>query len=283
MAGLAWWIAVFLSPAVRTATLGSLDPIAVAAFDVPLFVIGSAVAAFGMRAAAVVAAGWTGIVAVALAGYATITAEAGWGVLTMLAATACSGVALCFVMLGRVPTELIVRGPFAFRPAPARRHTAAHVGATLGQMALFWGFFLGLLPFALVWLEQRWAVSLPFHPMTAPAGVVVLLLASALGVSSAVTMSSRGSGTPLPSAMPNHLVIAGPYRWVRNPMAVAGIAQGLAVGLILGSWLVIVYAVFGSLLWNYAVRPLEEADLEDRFGAEFRQYRDSVRCWIPRW
>ncbi|MCT9872114.1 methyltransferase family protein [Paenarthrobacter aurescens] len=283
VAGLAWWIAVFLSPAVRTATLGSLDPIAVAAFDVPLFVIGSAVAAFGVRAAAVVAAGWTGIVAVALAGYATITAEAGWGVLIMFAATACSGVALCFVLLGRVPTGLIVRGPFAFRPASARRTTAAHVGATLGQMALFWGFFLGLLPFALVWLEQRWTVSLPFHPMTVPAGVVVLLLASALGVASAVTMSSRGSGTPLPSAMPNRLVIAGPYRWVRNPMAVAGIAQGVAVGLILGSWLVIAYAVIGSLLWNYAVRPLEEADLERRFGAEFRHYRDAVRCWVPSW
>jgi protein-S-isoprenylcysteine O-methyltransferase Ste14 len=95
-------------------------------------------------------------------------------------------------------------------------------------------------------------------------------------------MSSRGAGTPLPSAMPNHLVIAGPYRWVRNPMAVAGITQGVAVGLVLGSWLVIAYSMIGSLLWNYAVRPLEEADLEERFGAEFRQYRDAVRCWIPR-
>ncbi|WP_159700180.1 isoprenylcysteine carboxylmethyltransferase family protein [Arthrobacter sp. 18067] len=283
MAGVAWWIAVFLSPAVRTATLGSLDPIAVAVFDVPLFVVGSAVAAFGVRAAALVTAGWTGVVAVALAGYATITTEAGWGVLIMLAATACSGVAVCLVMLGRVPTELIVRGPFAFRPASARRTTAAHVGATLGQMALFWGFFLGLLPLALVWLEQRWGVSLAFPSMAVPAGLTILLLASALGVASAVTMSSRGSGTPLPSAMPNRLVIAGPYRWVRNPMAVAGISQGVAVGLLLGSWLVVAYAVLGSLLWNYAVRPLEEADLEDRFGAEFRQYRDAVRCWIPRW
>lgn len=65
-------------------------------------------------------------------------------------------------------------------------------------------------------------------------------------------------------------------------MAVAGITQGAAVGLILGSWLVVAYAVLGSLLWNYAVRPLEEADLEERFGAEFISYRESVSCWIPR-
>ena len=95
-------------------------------------------------------------------------------------------------------------------------------------------------------------------------------------------MSTLGGGTPLPSAMPNHLVIRGPYRFVRNPMAVAGVAQGIGVGLLLSSWLVVVYAVVGSVLWNYAVRPLEESDLEQRFGDEFGRYRASVRCWVPR-
>ena len=82
--------------------------------------------------------------------------------------------------------------------------------------------------------------------------------------------------------MPNRLVIAGPYRWIRNPMAVAGIVQGAAVGLIMHSWLVIAYAIAGSLVWNYAIRPLEEGDLEKRFGQDFEDYRAAVRCWIPR-
>ncbi|VXC48494.1 conserved membrane hypothetical protein [Arthrobacter sp. 9V] len=282
MAGLAWWVGVFLSPAIRTATLGSLDPVAVAAFDIPLFVIGSGVAALGVRAAAAVATGWTVLVAIALATYATITTEAGWGVLIMLAAAACSVIALSFVVRGRVPTELIVQGPFAFRPASTRRGTAANVTATMGQLLFFWGFFLLILPSAIWWLEQRWLLALPFPAAAAPTGLMLLVLASALGIASAVTMSSTGGGTPLPSAMPNRLVIAGPYKWVRNPMAVAGISQGAAVGLMLGSWLVVAYAVVGSLLWNYAVRPHEEADLERRFGAEFQRYRHSVRCWIPR-
>ncbi|SDW97710.1 Protein-S-isoprenylcysteine O-methyltransferase Ste14 [Arthrobacter sp. cf158] len=281
VAGLCWWAAVFLSPPVREATLGRLDPLAVAAFDIPLFVVCSAVAAFGVKAAAVVATGWTAVVAIALAVFATVSSEAGLGVLMMLAAAACSAVALCCVLLGRLPTEWIVRGPFAFRPADEQRGVTAHVGATLGQMALFWGFFLLVVPVVISWLEQRWLVSLALPPLSGVIGVGILVLASCLGVASAVTMSSRGSGTPLPSAMPNRLVIAGPYRWVRNPMAVAGITQGVGVGLILGSWLVIAYALIGSLLWNYAVRPLEETDLENRFGAEFRHYRDSVRCWIP--
>ena len=280
-AGLSWWIAVFLSPLVQEATLGSLDPVAVAIFDIPLFVLASALAAIGVKAAAAAATCWTGIVATALGVYATVTTEAGLGVLMMIAAAACSLAAFSIAVLGGIPTAWIIRGPFAFRSAAGRR-TATNVGATIGQMILFWGFFLAVIPLALAFLEQRWEVSLPLPPMAAPAGALLLTLASALGVASAVTMSWLGAGTPLPSAMPNRLVIAGPYRWIRNPMAVAGITQGAAVGLILGSWLVVAYAVLGSLLWNYAVRPLEEADLEERFGAELITYRESVRCWIPR-
>ena len=78
--------------------------------------------------------------------------------------------------------------------------------------------------------------------------------------------AEQGAGERLPAAMTNRLVIAGPYRFVRNPMALAGIVQGAAVGLMMSSWLVVAYALAGSLLWNYAVRPLEEADLETRFG-----------------
>lgn len=281
VAGFSWWVAVFVSPVVREATLGNLDPAAVAVFDIPLFVMASAVAAFGVRAAAVVSTGWTGVVAAGMAVYATITAEAGWGVLSMGAATAGSLIALCLVWLGHVPTAWIIRGPFAFRPAVIQPTAATHVASTFGQIVLFWGFFLAVMPFALAFLEQRWAVALPFPSFAGPAGAAVLVLASALGVWSAAVMSTLGEGTPLPSAMPNRLVIAGPYRWIRNPMAVAGIVQGTAVGLILQSWLVVAYAVLGSLVWNYAVRPLEEADLEERFGEEFRHYRDTVRCWIP--
>ena len=131
-----------VSPVVRGATLGNLDPAAVAVFDIPLFVMASSLAALGVRAAAVISTGWTGVVAVALAVYATITTEAGWGVLCMGAAAAGSLVALCLLLLGRVPSAWIIRGPFAFRPAIIRPTAAIHVASTFGQIVLFWGFFL---------------------------------------------------------------------------------------------------------------------------------------------
>src|SRR5699024_5059518 len=113
------------------------------------------------------------------------------------------------------------------------------------------------------------------------AGSVLVAAASLLGVWSAVTMARLGRGTPLPGAMAHHLVVAGPYRWVRNPMAVAGIVQGAGVGLLLGSWLVLLYAVVGGVLWHLLVRPHEERDLAERFGQEYEHYRARVRCWLP--
>ncbi|WP_411699129.1 methyltransferase family protein [Conyzicola sp.] len=280
-AGAAWWIAVAVSPLVREATLGGLDPLAVAVADTPLFVVGSALAAAGVRAAAWVATGWTLLVAVALAVYATLTTEAGWGVLVMAAAAVASAIALYLTLTGRVPTAWLISGPFAFRPALPSRMAASHLASTGAQIVVFWGFFLVVVPLAITFFERRWAVGLPFPWFVPAIGVVVLVLASGLGLWSGVTMSVVGNGTPLPSAMANRLVVAGPYRFIRNPMAVAGFVQGAAVGLVLSSWLVVAYGVLGAVFWNYAIRPHEETDLETRFGDDFRRYRDTVRCWVP--
>ncbi len=280
LAGALWWAAVAVSPIVRAATLGGLDPVLVAAFDIPLFVVGSAVAAAGVRAAAAVAAAWSAVVTIALGAYATATTQAGAGALLMVAAAVGSIEALCLTWWGRIPVEWIIRGPFAFRPA-RQRGARFHVAATFGQIVEFWGFFLGLLPMFLGFLEQRWGLAAPFPQGTGAAGLVVLVLASGLGIWSAISMSTKGNGTPLPAAMATTLVVAGPYRWIRNPMAVAGVVQGAAVGLMLHSWFVVGYAVLGSLVWNYAVRPLEEADLKARFGSSFEAYREAVPCWIP--
>lgn len=281
IAGAVWWVSVFLLPVIREATLGGLDPVIVAVFDIPLFVVASAVAACGVRSAAALAAGWTVLVTIALAGYATLTTTAGWGVLLMAASAGASIIAASLIVFGRVPTEWIALGPFAFRPA-ARAGASKHLVVTAAQIIVFWGLFLGLIPVFLAFCEERWGFAVQFPPAIGVIGWVVFGLASALGLWSAGAMSSRGGGTPLPSAMPHRLVVAGPYRFVRNPMAIAGITQGAAVGLVLSSWSVVVYAVCGSLLWNFAIRPLEEADLEERFGEEFRRYREVVRCWCPR-
>ncbi|WP_239684062.1 methyltransferase family protein [Leucobacter musarum] len=281
IAGSAWWISVFSLPSVRTATLGGLDPALTAALDIPLFVVASALVACGVRWAIWIAVPWTALVAAGMCGYATLTGLAGWGALAMVLAAAGSVGAGLLVWRGRLPTEWVLVGPFAFREAPAAP-AGRHVARTAQQIVVFWGSFLLVLPVIITVIESRWGLRVGV-PIAVPiVGAVLLTAASALGLWSGFTMSTRGAGTPLPSQTATRLVVAGPYRWVRNPMAVAGVMQGIAVGLILGSWLVVAYAVAGSLFWNWVVRPHEEADLRARFGAEFDAYAARVACWVPR-
>lgn len=281
VAGGCWWLGVFTLTVVRDATIGDLPVLPIALADIPLFVVGSALAAFGVRAAVWVVAPWTAMVAAAMALYATLTGLAGWGALLMVAAAAGSFAAGVVLVLGRAPFEWIARGPFAFRASRAkgRGHILAR---TALQTLVFWGLFLGVLPVLITAIEQRWGLHLGLPVAIRLTGAGLFLAATTLGVWTAITMSTRGEGTPLPSDMAHRLVVAGPYRVVRNPMAVAGIAQGVAVGMMLGSWLVVVYALSGSLVWNTVVRPVEEADLAERFGDEYTAYRGRVACWVPR-
>jgi protein-S-isoprenylcysteine O-methyltransferase Ste14 len=281
VAGAAWWAGVFALPLVREATLGDLPPVPVATLDIPLFVVASALAAAGMRWAVWIVVPWTAAVTGALALYATVTTQAGWGVLLMIAATAGSIGAGMLTLFGRIPTDRMLVGPLGFRDAPPG-NPGKHVAATALQLFVFWGVFLGILPLVIATLERRWELNVPMPSAVVVAGIVIFALASALGLWSAFAMSTHGSGTPLPSAATTRLVIAGPYRFVRNPMAIAGIVQGAAVGLIAQSWLVVAYAIAGSVVWNWFVRPVEEADLVRKFGGEYLAYRARVRCWVPR-
>ena len=61
--------------------------------------------------------------------------------------------------------------------------------------------------------------------------------------------------------MASKFVLLGPYRLVRNSMPLAGIMQGVAVGGLLGSYLVITYAHAGALVWHYLVHRIDHYDL----------------------
>jgi protein-S-isoprenylcysteine O-methyltransferase Ste14 len=151
---------------------------------------------------------------------------------------------------------------------------AWNVTKTLLQTCVFWGVFLFVVPWA---LGGRGA----FAPQPR-LGVALFAVASAVGLASAWTMATRGEGTPLPLDHPRRLVVTGPYRVVRNPMAVAGLAQGWAVGLFLGSYVVLAYCLAGAVVWHFGVRPFEERHLLATFGGEYEDYRRRVRCWLPR-
>ena len=168
-----------------------------------------------------------------------------------------------------------------FRPA-APASWPHYLGRTLVQCAVVWTVFLALLPFAIVAIERQLGIPAFHFAGQKELGLILLIGFSALNLWSGGVLSRRGEGTPLPLECPRKLVVSGPYSYVRNPMAIAGLGQGLAVVLLLGSWAGLAYVVTGVLVWQYAARPSEERDLHARFGSSYEGYQQSVRCWWPR-
>jgi len=154
--------------------------------------------------------------------------------------------------------------------------------AIVGSLAFFLlapGVVAGVVPFLLT----RWRVQPPFVGI--PARVVGALLII-LGLASLIEAFGRfafvGLGTPAPVAPPTRLVASGQYRYVRNPMYMAVLVVVVGQALLLGSTLLLRYAVLVWIAFHAFVLLYEEPKLRSRFGPSYEAYRTNVRRWWPR-
>jgi protein-S-isoprenylcysteine O-methyltransferase Ste14 len=279
----AWWILLgCYPPAVRWFLPQGFPSEALTAFwlaDFVLLIVGSLLAAFGIvkeRAWAMTAV-W---VVAAVSWYPTLyclmiswTTDSAWIATALMACMATISLAMAHVYANLNRTREVIR---AVRMS--RRHAILW---TFAQVVVFWGLFLWIVPRGIVEFTTGMGGT-PFHDGgPSLAAMILFSVASGLGLWSAWCIAIQGGGTPLPTATAPELVVVGPYRFIRNPMAVAGIAQGVAVGWYLGSAIVIVYAICGAFVWQYVAQPVEERDLIKRFGEPYFMYRHQVPLWIP--
>lgn len=282
IAVIAWWAMLYLVPDTRSHfVLEQNSEVSLLAFwlaDLSFIGIGSIVTAWLCWVDSPIKTifAWFTTGCVSYAAVYTFTfvlaTDKGWlGVVLMFPAMIWSGVFAVGISMQKQ----------MFRPA---RESSSNwiVTKTFAQIVVVWSIILIIFPWLITIAEDKIGIMRLSFPFQKPTAVVLFLAISSVGVYAAYIMSRIGQGTPLPLDHATKLVIAGPYQYVRNPMAVSGIGQGLAVALFLGSPLVAVYAFMGSLIWQLIFRPLEEDDLDARFGNEFRKYRDNVRCWFPR-
>ena len=81
--------------------------------------------------------------------------------------------------------------------------------------------------------------------------------------------------TPTPE-----IVVAGLYRFTRNPMYLGMIIFCIGFAVILSNiWILILTPLCGWLIYHLAIRH-EEAYLEEKFGDAYRAYKESVRRWV---
>jgi protein-S-isoprenylcysteine O-methyltransferase Ste14 len=155
-----------------------------------------------------------------------------------------------------------------------------NVTKTLVEIAFLWFVLLIGLPIAISIVEVELAFQrFPGYPTIAAAGLAFFAL---LGIWAAVSLAIEGRGTPLAVDEARRLVVTGPYAYVRNPLAISLVGQGVAIGVAFGSLPVLIYVAIVATWIYYSVRPREERHLQERFGKAWSEYQKHVRAFRPR-
>jgi protein-S-isoprenylcysteine O-methyltransferase Ste14 len=121
----------------------------------------------------------------------------------------------------------------------------------------------------------------PFLPriLAAPLGSFLVVVAFVLFSYSIRTF--RAAGTPVAGNKPTTAVVrTGPYRFSRNPIYLAFAIFQLSIASWVNSVWLIVALIAAVALMASVVIPREERYLERRFGADYLDYKRSVRRWL---
>jgi protein-S-isoprenylcysteine O-methyltransferase Ste14 len=142
------------------------------------------------------------------------------------------------------------------------------------------GAVLVLVPAAL--LASGLGPPLNFGPARW-AGLLPLVLGlTAIGVCFAEFVR-RGRGTPAPYDPPRELVVAGLYRYVRNPQYVGVLLVVVGEALLAEAAILLGYSALLAVGYHLFVRYYEEPTLGRLFGESYSRYCGEVPRWLPKW
>jgi protein-S-isoprenylcysteine O-methyltransferase Ste14 len=141
------------------------------------------------------------------------------------------------------------------------------------------GVELGLIPFVLV---RRAGEQFDLGRMRL-LGLILFVPGLAIIMWCFIDFIRRGYGTPAPYDPPRRLVVAGLYRYVRNPQYIGVVLVVLSEALFFGSLVLLGYAAFFAIGYHLFVRFYEEPTLKRLFGEDYTRYCAAVPRWVPKW
>jgi protein-S-isoprenylcysteine O-methyltransferase Ste14 len=83
-----------------------------------------------------------------------------------------------------------------------------------------------------------------------------------------------------PMQRPSNLVIAGPYRFSRNPLYLGGLLALLGLVIVWSSVVTSFLTILVYIIFRYVFIKREEVILEEEFGDEYREFKKRVRRWL---
>jgi protein-S-isoprenylcysteine O-methyltransferase Ste14 len=154
-----------------------------------------------------------------------------------------------------------------------------------GRVALQVVGFAGLVYFVLptvvfAVVGGGWGPLLARAPWQLALAGLVLAPVAAVALRAVREFAAHG-GTPLPLDPPERLVTTGPYAHVANPMQLTCAVLLAGWGVLLASPAMVAAAGMAAAFSAGVAAWHEDAELDRRFGAEWRHYRRHVRLWLP--
>ena len=92
----------------------------------------------------------------------------------------------------------------------------------------------------------------------------------------------KAKGTPVPLNPPPQLVTTGPYAYVRNPMLSGVFALLFGLGILLGSFsLLVIFTPLFIFVNVWELKAIEEPELIKRLGQDYVEYRKRTPMFFP--
>jgi protein-S-isoprenylcysteine O-methyltransferase Ste14 len=127
----------------------------------------------------------------------------------------------------------------------------------------------------------QWVVPVRILPANIATCMGLALLASGAALATWSRRTMQGAGTNVHPALPaTALVMAGPFRFSRNPMYLARTLLYLGLGCLLNALWVLALLAPLLLIMHYGVIEREERYLGAKFGEAYLRYQADVRRWV---
>ena len=143
-----------------------------------------------------------------------------------------------------------------------------------------------IVPFFMIWIPRR-ILSSPEHIYRFDIGICRYFGLAPIIVGIVIYFFCSGSfvfvgkGTPIPFTPNKELIVTGLYRFVRNPLYIAGVLVLAGEAILFQSLGIFIYCLIMFGGFNIHVL-IEETSLAEKFGAQYGEYCKSVPRWIPR-
>lgn len=141
------------------------------------------------------------------------------------------------------------------------------------------GIVAGLIPF-LVLNEKGKSICAQPMKFYHYSGAIVFLIGLIILIICIASFAVFGRGTLSPADPTKKLVVAGLYRFSRNPMYVGVTAMLIGESIFFQSVALWTYSLFIFVAFNIFIRFFEEPRLREDFGAAYKEYCTKVRRWI---